>query len=78
VNRYVATTCALLASLLVTAPALWGAVEGRVDPTSAVARLLVALILCTGGASLFTSMVRTYHDNNQRLHRRRRDDQPSE
>jgi hypothetical protein len=76
-NRYIATTWALIAALLVSAPALLGAVHGRVDPSTAVSRLLVALVLCTAGAWLFSSMLRGYHDTNLRMRQRRRDDRPA-
>lgn len=76
-NRYVATTWALVAALLVSTPALLGVVDGSVDPGAAVTRLLVALVLCTVGASLFSTVVRSYHHANQRSRHRRRDDHPA-
>lgn len=60
---------AALAALVVTAPGLVQAWDGRLDPAVAALRFVVALVVCALGASLLRDLTSSYSRQNEERRR---------
>lgn len=64
-TSYAAGTLTLFFSLVLSGPAIRDALTGRLEPTTAILRLLIALVMSAAAVRVLRSVIDGYHRANQ-------------